>query len=205
MKLKDAPWKKNYDQPRQHSKRQKHYFSNKCLSSQSYSFSSSHTWMRELDYKESWVLNNWCFWTVVLEETLESPFNCKEIQPVHTNWNQSWIFIWWTDAKVEAPILWPPDAESTHWKRTWCWERLKARKGNNRGWNVWMASLTQRTWAWAISGSWWWTLKPGMLQSVRVQRVVHDWVTDLNWNKIQYMWLEFQINNGFCSRCEILN
>ena len=92
------PWKKNCDQPRQHIKKQRHYFVDKDLSSQSYGFSSSHVWMWKLDHKESWALKNWCFWTVVLEKTLESPLDCKEIQPVHHKGNQSWIFIGRTDA-----------------------------------------------------------------------------------------------------------
>ena len=92
---------------RQHIKKQRHYFANEGPSSQSYSFSSSHVWMWELDYKESWMLKNWCFWTVVLEKTLERPLDCKEIKPVHPKGNQSWIFIGRTDAEVEAPILWP--------------------------------------------------------------------------------------------------
>ena len=107
-----APWKKSYDQPRQHIKKQRYYFANKGLSSQSSGFSRSHVWMWELDYKESWVLKNWCFWTVVLEKTLESPLGCKEIQPVHPQGNQSWIFIGRTDAEAETSMLWPPDAKS---------------------------------------------------------------------------------------------
>ena len=90
----------------------RHYFADKGPSSQSYSFSSSHVWMWELDYKENWALNNWCFWTVVLEKTLESPLDCKKIQPVPPKGNQSWIFIGKTDAKAEAPILWPPHAKN---------------------------------------------------------------------------------------------
>ena len=93
-------------------KKQRHYFANKILSSQSYGFSSSHVWMWELDYKESWAPKNWCFWTVVLEKTAESPLDCKEIQPVHPKGNQSWVFILRTDAEAEAPILWPPDAKN---------------------------------------------------------------------------------------------
>ena len=112
MKLKDAPWKKSYDQPRQHIQKQRHYFANKRPSSQSYGFSSSHVWMWELDYKESWALKTWYFWTVVLEKTLESPLDCKESQPVHPKGNQSWLFIGRTDAVVEAPILWPPDVKN---------------------------------------------------------------------------------------------
>ena len=107
-----TPWKQSYDQPRHHIKKQRHCFTNKGLSSQSYDFSSSHIWMWELDYKESWVPKNWCFWTVVLKKTLESPLDCKEIQPVHPKGNQSWIFIGRTDAEVKALILWLCDVKN---------------------------------------------------------------------------------------------
>ena len=106
--------------PGQHIKKQRHHFANKCPSSQSYGFSNSHVWMWELDYKESWVSKNWCFWTVVLEKTLESPLDCKEIQPVHPKGNQSWVYIGRTDVEAETPILWPPDVK-TYLKRPWCW------------------------------------------------------------------------------------
>ena len=112
MKLKDTPWKESYDQPRQHIKKQRHYFVNKGPSSQGYGFSSSHVWMWKLEYKESWVQKNWCFWIVVLEKTLESPLDCKEIQPVHPKGDQSWVFIGRTDVEAETPVLWPPDAKS---------------------------------------------------------------------------------------------
>ena len=104
------PWKKSYDQPRQHIKKQRHYFANKGLSSQSYGFSSSHVWMWESDYRESWALKNRCFWNMALEKILENPLNGKEIQPVHPKGNQSWIFIVRTDAEAEAPVLWPHQA-----------------------------------------------------------------------------------------------
>ena len=107
-----SPCKKNYDQPRGLIKKQRHYFSNKGLSSQGYGFSSSRIWMWELDYKESWALKNWCFWTVVLEKTLESPLDCKVIQPVHPIGDQSWDFFGRTDAKAETPVLWPLHAKS---------------------------------------------------------------------------------------------
>ena len=97
---------------RQHIKKQKHYFSNKGLSSQSCGFSSSHVWMWDLDCEESWAPKNWCFWTVVLENTLEIPLDCREIQPVHPKENQSWMFIGRTDVEAETPILWPPYAKS---------------------------------------------------------------------------------------------
>ena len=106
------PWKKSYDQPRQHIKKQRHYFVIKGPSSQGYGFSSSHVWMWELDYKESWVPKNWCFWIVMLEKTLESPLDCKEIQPVHPKGDQSWVFIGRIYAKAETPILWPPHVKS---------------------------------------------------------------------------------------------
>ena len=106
-----ALWKKSYDQPRQHIKKQRHYFANKCSSSQSYGFSRSHAPTWELDHKESWAPKKWCFWTVVLE-TLESPLDCKEIQPVNPKGNQSWIFTGRTVAEAEAPIIWPPDVKN---------------------------------------------------------------------------------------------
>ena len=93
-------------------KSQRHYFANKGLYSQSYGFSNSHVWMWELDYKENWALKNWCFWTVALEKTLESPLDCKENKPVDPKGNQHWIFIKRADAEAETPILWPPDEKN---------------------------------------------------------------------------------------------
>ena len=159
----------------------RHYFANKVPSSQSYCFSSSHVWMWELAYKESWVQKNWCFWTVVLEKTLESPLNKKEIQPVHSKGDQSWIFIgrrcWsWNSNTL---ITWCK--ELTHLKWPWCWERLKVGgEGDKRGQDGWMELPTQWTWAWVNSGSRWRTGWPGMLQPMESQRVGHDWVTELN-------------------------
>ena len=135
--------------------------------------------MWELVYKESWVLKSWCFWIVVLEKTIESPLDCKAIQPVHPKGSQSWIFIGRTNA--ETLIFWPPDAKSWHLKRPWCWERLKAGgEGDDRGWDGWVASPTPWTWVWVSSLSWWWTERPGVLQSMGSQRVGHNWVTELN-------------------------
>ena len=139
-----APWKKSYDQPRQHIKKQRHYFANKGLSSQSYGFFSSHVWMWELDSKESWTLKNWCFWTVVLERTLESHLHCKEIKPVNSKGNQSWIFIGKTDAKAEAPILWPPDAKSWLIRKDpdagkdWRQEETGITEDEMVGWHHWL-------------------------------------------------------------------
>ena len=116
-----TPWKESYDQPRQRIKKQWHYFANKGSSSQGYGFSCGHVWMWELDCEEGWAPKNWCFWTVLLEKTLESPLDCKDIQLVHPKRNDSWIFIGRTDAKAETPILghlMPP----FHLKRPWCCE-----------------------------------------------------------------------------------
>ena len=182
MKLKDACSLKEKLWPSwQHIKKQRHYFAKKCPSSQSHGFSCSRVWMWELDYKESWGPKNWCIWTVVLEKTLERPLDSKKIQLVYPKGNQSWIFIGRTDAEAETPILWPPDA-----KNWLIWKNPDAGKdwrqeGDDRGWDGWMASPTPWTWVWVSSGSWLWTGKPGMLQSMGSQCVGHDWVTELNW------------------------
>ena len=155
MKLKDAcPLKKSYDKPRQLIKKQSHYFANKGLSSQSYGFSGSHVWMWELDYKESWALNDWCFWPVVLEKTWES-LGLQGDQPVHPKGNQSWIVIGRTDAEDETPIFWPPMKNWLIWKdpdagKGW----RQGGEGDDRGWDGWMASPTQWTWVWVDSGNW---------------------------------------------------
>ena len=136
-----ATWKNNCDTPRQRIKKQRHHFVDKDPYSQSYGFSSSHVWIWESDHKEGWAPKNWCFWTVVLEKTLESPLDCKEIKPVNSKGNQPWILIGRTDAEAETPIIWPPHGKS------WWWERLRAGgEGGDRGWDGWMASLTQWTW-----------------------------------------------------------
>ena len=147
----------------------------------SYGFSSSHIRMWELDHKESWALKNWRFCTVVLEKSLESPLDCKEIKLVSPTGNQSWIFVGRTDA--EALILLPPAVKSQLsgkdpdliLGKTGAWGEWV-----DRGCDGWMASVTQWTWVSASSGSWWWAGKPGMLQSMGSQKVRHRWVTELN-------------------------
>ena len=138
--------------------------------------------MWQLDYKESWVLKNWCFWSVVLEKTIESSLDFKEIQPVHPKGDQSWIFIGRTDVEAETPILWPPDVKS--WlilKDPWYWERLKGGgEGDDRGWDGWMASPNQWTWVWASSRSWWWTGCAAVHEVLRTRILLSDW-TELNW------------------------
>ena len=134
--------------------------------------------MWELDYKESWARKNWCFWTVVLEKTLESPLDCKEIQPVHPKGNQSWIFIGRTNDEAETLILWPPDGKN--WfigkdpdaGKDWRWEEKGRTEDEMAGWDH--------------SGSWWWTGRPGMLQSTGSQRVGQDWETEMNWNELNW-------------------
>ena len=154
------------------------YFTNR---SQSYGFSSRHVWMWELDYQESWAQKNWCFWTVMLEKTLESPLNCKEIQPVHPKGDQSWVFIGRIDVEAETPILWPPDAKSwLIWKDPDAGKDWGQEEKGMTGWDGWMASLTQWTWVWVNSRSWWWTGRPGVLWFMGSQRVGHDWVNELN-------------------------
>ena len=146
-----ASWKKSYDKPRQLLKKQRHHSTDEGLYSQSYGFPSSHVCMWQLDRKAGWVLKNWCFLTVVLEKTLESPLDCKEIKHVNPKGNQSWIFSGRTDA--EAPILWPPDAKS--WltgkdpdaDKDWKQEEKRV-----TGWDGWMVSLTKWTRVWASSG-----------------------------------------------------
>ena len=121
----------------------RHYFANKGPSHQGYGFSNNHVWMWELDYKESWAPQNWCFWTVVLEKTLESPLDCKEIQPVHPKGDQSWLFIVGTDVEAETLILWPPDAKSWFfWKdpdagKDWGQEEKGTTEDEMVGWHHW--------------------------------------------------------------------
>ena len=121
---------------------------------------------------------------MVLENTLESPLDCKEIQPVHSEGDQLWDFFGRNDAKAETPVLWPPHVKSwLYWKRLWCWAGLGAKgEGDDRGWDGWMASLTRWTWVWVNSGSWWWTGRSGLLRFMGLQRVGHDWATDLIWS-----------------------
>ena len=169
------------DKHRQLLKKNRHHSADKGLHSQSYGFSCSHVCMWNLDHKESWTWKNWCFWTVVLEKTLESPLDCKEIQLVHPKGDQSWVFIGRTNVEAETQqyfghLMWRADSL----EKPWCWERLGAGgEGDDRGWDSWMVSLTQWTWVWVNSRSWWWTGRPGVLWFMRSQRVRQDWATEL--------------------------
>ena len=137
-----TPWKKSYDQPRQHIKKHKHYFADKGPSSQSYGFSSSHVWMWELYYKESWAPKNWFFLTVLLEKTLRSPLDCKEVQPVHPKGDQFWIFTGRTDAEAETPILWPSDVKNWLLEKTLMLGKIEGGRRRGRQRMRWLDGIT---------------------------------------------------------------
>ena len=156
---------------------QTHHFADKGSYSQSYGFSSIHVWMWELDHKEGWVPKNWYFPIGVLE---------KQGDQTSQSSRKSTLNIHWKDWCWSSNTLATWCKELTHWKRLWCWERLRVGgEGDNRGWDGWMASPTQWTWVCVYSGSWWWTGRLGVLWSMGLQRVGHDWVTELNWNVSQ--------------------
>ena len=177
-----VPWKKSYDQPRQHIKKQRHYCANKGPSSQSYGFSSSHLWMWELDYKESWVPKNWYFWTVVLEKTPESPLDSKVIQPVHSKGAQSWVFFGRNDAKAGAPVLWTTHAKSwliekdSHPRRDWRQEEKGTTEDEMAGWHHGLDGRGSE-WTPGVGDG------QGGLACHNSQRIGHDWATELNWTE----------------------
>jgi len=179
MKLKDAcSLEEGYYKPRQCIKKQSHHFANKGLYSQSYHISSSHVWMWELDHKEGWALKNRCFWTVVLEKTLESPLCCKEIQPVHPKGDQSWVFIGRTDVEVEPPILWPPDVKNwLIWNdpdagEDWGQEKKETTEDEMVGWHP---QLDGHEFGQAPGDS---EGQGSLVCCSLTQRVKHDWVTE---------------------------
>ena len=173
-----APWKKSYDQPRQLITKQRYYFANKVPSSQSYDltvvmYGCKSGTIKKAGCRRIDAFELWCW---------RRPLDCKEIQPDHPKGNQSWIFIRRTDAEAEAPILWQPDVKKWLMEKTVMLGKIEGGgEGEDRGWDGWMASLTRWTWVWVNSRSCWWTGRPGVLQSMGLQRVGHDWTTELKW------------------------
>ena len=192
-----ASWKKSYDQPRQHIRKQRHYFAEKGPSSQSYGFPSSHVWMWELYHKESLALKNWCFWTVVLGEALESPLGCKEIKPVHPKGDQSWVFIGRTDAEAEAeaPILWPPKVKNCligkdpDAEKDWRWEEKGMTEDEMVGWHHQLNGYEFEQAPGVGDGQW--SLACYSPQGCKELDQLSDWV-----------WLRLLGRNSFC--CNLL-
>ena len=162
--------------------------------------------MWELDCEEGWVPRNWCFWTVVLEKTFESPLDCKEIQPVHPKGDRSWGFIGRTDVEAETPILWSLDVKNRLiWKDPDVGKDWSGEEKGMTGWDGWMAAPTQWTWVWVNSGSWWWTGRPGVLRFMRSQGVGHNWVTELNLTELNMTTSTWITGDTMCfSLCYLL-
>ena len=178
-----APWKESYDQPRQHIDKQRHYFPKKGPSSQGYGFSCGHVWMRELDCEESWAPKNDALNCGVGEDSWESLG--LQGDPTSPSQRRSVLGVRWKDWcwSWNSSTLATSCEELAHLKRPWCWERLRAGEGDDRGWDGWMASPTRWTWVCVDSRSWWWTGRPGALQFMGSQRVGQDWATELNWSE----------------------
>ena len=174
-----TPWKKSYDQPRQHIKKQRHYFANKGPSSEGYGFSSSHVWIWKLDYKESWApkidaFELWCWRRLLNVPWTARTTNQSILKEISPEYSLEEVIL---KLKLQYLAIWCE--ELTHWKRLWCWERLNAGgERNDRGWDDWVASPTQWTWVWASSGQCWRTDKPGVLQSMGFWGVRHYWATE---------------------------
>ena len=181
-----TPWKDSYNQPRQHIKKQRHYFANKGPSTQSDGFSNSHAWIWELDYKESWVPKNWCFWTVVLEKLLRVTWSARRsnqsiLKEISHEYSLEGLML-----KLKLQYFGHLMCRTDSLEKTLMLGKVEGlREGANRGWDGWMASSTQWTWVWVNSWNWWWTGTPGMLQSIGSQRVGHDWANELTWTELE--------------------
>ena len=177
-----TPWKESYDQPRQHIKKQRHYFDNKGPSNQGYGFSGGHVWMWELDYKESWVPKNWCFWTVVLEKTLESPLDCKEIQPVPLKEISRGCSLEGLMLKLKLQYFGHLMGRADSFGKTLMLGGIRGRR--RRGWQRmrWLDGITDLMYM-GLCGFWELVMdrRPDVLRFMGLQRVRHDWVTELNW------------------------
>ena len=181
-----TPWKESYDQKRQHSKKQRHYFVNTGLSSQSYGFSSSHMWIWELDCEESWVPKNWCFWTVVLQKTLESRLDCKEIQPVHPKGDQSWVFIEGLMLKMKLQYFGHLMQRDDSFEKTLMLGKSEGRRWRGRQRMRCLDGITySMDMSWSKLREWWWTGRPGMRQSMGSQDSnMPKW---FNWKVVQWL------------------
>ena len=193
MKLKTfVPWKKSYDQPRQHIKKQRHYFANKCPSSQSYGFSSGHVWMWELDCEEGWVPKNryselWCWRRLLRVPWTTSRSNQSILKEISPEYSLEELML-----KLKRQhfghLLWRTDSL----EKTLMLGKIEGRR--RRGWKRmrWLDGITDSwAWVWVNSGSWWWTVRPGVLQSMELQRAGHDWATELNWAELN--WTEWYV------------
>ena len=177
-----ALWKKSYDKPRQHIKKQRHYFASKGLCSQSYGFpvvmyGCESLTIKKAERQRTGVFELWCWRRLLRVPWTARRSNQSILEEISPEYSLEELML-----KLRLQYFGHLMLKLTHWKRPWCWERLKAEKGDDRGWDGWMASPTRWTRVWASSRNWWWTRKPGVLQSIRSQRVGHDWATELNWN-----------------------
>ena len=174
-----APWKESYDQPRQHIKKQRHYFSNKGPSSQGYGFSSGHVWMWELDYEEGWVLKNWSFELWCWRRLLRVPWTARRsnqsiLKEISPGYSLEGLML-----KLKLQYFGHLMRRTDSFEKTLMLGKIEGRrKGDDRGWDGWMASLTPWTWVWVDSRSWWWIRRPGVLWFMGSQRVRHNWATD---------------------------
>ena len=178
----------------EHIQKQRHYFVNKGPSSQGYGFSSSHVWMWELDCEESWAPKNWCFWTVVLERTLDSPLDCKEIHQSILKKISPGCSLEGLMLKLKLQYFGHLMQRADSFEKTLMLGKIEGAggEGDDRRWDGWMASPTQWTWVWVGSGSLWWTGRPGMLQFMGSQRAGHDWGTELNRKKKLLLWCHWE-------------
>ena len=174
-----GPWKKSCDQPRQHIQKQRHYFANKDLSSQSYGFFSSHVWMWELDYKENWAPKNWCWRRLLRVPWTARRSNQSILKEIGPGISLEGVML-----KLKLQYFGHLMRRVDSLERPWCWEGLRAGgKGDDRRWDGWIGSLTGWTWVWVDSRSWWWTGRSGVLRFMGSQRVGHNWAPELNWTK----------------------
>ena len=192
-----APWKESYEQPRQHSKKQRHSFANKGPSSQGYGFSSGHVWMWELDYKESWAPKNWCFW--IGEALLRVPWTARRsnqsiLKEISPGCSLEGLML---KLKLQyfGHLMWRADS----FEKTLMLGKIEGRRRrDNKGWDGWILSPTQRTWVWVNSGSWWWTGMPGVLRFMGSQSVGHNWATELNCTELGLKLLHYYCSGRHC-------